>query len=105
VSIQLRREAVSLCPEGYVVRDTYLDNLAVSLVSRFDHQGKPSDHDEAISSYEEALCLRSVGHKFRDFSLGNLGGALIVRFDTRGDIDHAAAGGVCVSLPDSTQPC
>ncbi|KAG1806946.1 CHAT domain-containing protein [Suillus variegatus] len=86
-SIQLRRETVSLCPEGHAERDTYLNNLAFSLVSHFDHQGKPDDLDEAISSHEEALRLRPVGHKYRDYSLNTLGRALIVCFNERGDID------------------
>ncbi|KAG1893730.1 uncharacterized protein F5891DRAFT_1281943 [Suillus fuscotomentosus] len=74
MSIQLGREAVSLCPEGHADRDHYLDNLAFSLSSRFDHQGKANDLDEAIFWHEEALCLRP-------------GTALVARFNTRSDID------------------
>ncbi|KAG2159485.1 uncharacterized protein EDB93DRAFT_290536 [Suillus bovinus] len=69
-SIQLCREAVSLCSEGH---DVYLNNLAYSLQLRFQHQGNPNDLDEAISLHEEVLCLRPVGHEYRDSSLDNLG--------------------------------
>ncbi|KAG1803161.1 hypothetical protein EV424DRAFT_1559085 [Suillus variegatus] len=72
-SIQLCREAASLCPEGHAVHADYLDNLAVSLVSRYSHQGEPNDLNEAISLHEEALRLRPVGHKYRDSSLNDLG--------------------------------
>jgi hypothetical protein len=65
---------VSLHPEGHPDNDTYLNDLALSLKVRFDHQGKPNDLDEAISVYEEALRLRPVGYKSRDFLLDNLGG-------------------------------
>jgi hypothetical protein len=78
---------VSLCLEGHPGRDTYLNNLTLSLKVCFDHQGKPDDLDEAISLYEETLRLRPVGHESRDISLGNLGGALVTCFNDRGDID------------------
>ncbi|KAG2139846.1 uncharacterized protein EDB93DRAFT_1298115 [Suillus bovinus] len=83
-SIELRREAVSLCSEEH---DTYLNNLAYSLMLRFEHQGNPNDLDEAISLHEEALRLRPLGHESRDSSLDNLGGILLDRFKKRGDID------------------
>ncbi|KAG2110032.1 CHAT domain-containing protein [Suillus cothurnatus] len=86
-SIQLRREAMSLCPEGHSDRNGCLNNLALSLESRFNHQGKPNDLDEAISLHEEALRLCPVGYEFRDFLLDNLGIALITRFNKRIDID------------------
>ncbi|KAG1897206.1 uncharacterized protein F5891DRAFT_1243127 [Suillus fuscotomentosus] len=76
-----------LCPEGRAGRDTYLNNLACSLVSRFEHQGNPNDLDEAIFIHEEALHLRPVGHEFHYSSLGNLGGALVDRFNKRGNIE------------------
>ncbi|KAG1805697.1 uncharacterized protein BJ212DRAFT_1303962 [Suillus subaureus] len=76
-----------LCPEGHPDRDTYLNNLAISLEHRFSHQGKPNGLDEAISLHEEVLRLRPVGHRYRRFSLGNLGGALVTCFNRRGDID------------------
>ncbi|KAG1844227.1 hypothetical protein F4604DRAFT_1960469 [Suillus subluteus] len=57
-----------LCaPRDHSERDTYLNNLACSLLSRFDHQGNSDDLNEAISLYEEALRLRPVGHKYRAF--------------------------------------
>ncbi|KIK37859.1 hypothetical protein CY34DRAFT_91959, partial [Suillus luteus UH-Slu-Lm8-n1] len=87
-TIQLRREAVSLCPQGHSDRSLYLNDLAVSLGQhRFKQQGNPNDLDEAISLHEEALRLRSVGHESRHFSLDNLGLALTSRFRARGDID------------------
>ncbi|KAG2348224.1 TPR-like protein [Suillus weaverae] len=86
-SIELGREALSLCPKGHSDLAYYLNNLAYSLRLRFDHEGKPNDLDEAISLYEEALRLRPVGHEYRDTSLDNLGRALITRFNKRKDID------------------
>ncbi|KAG2139860.1 CHAT domain-containing protein [Suillus bovinus] len=83
-SIQLGREAVSLCSKEH---DGYLNSLASSLYLRFKHQGNPNDLDEAISLHEEALRLRPVGHNYRDNSLNNLGGVLLDRFIKRGDID------------------
>ncbi|KAG2343622.1 hypothetical protein BDR05DRAFT_999896 [Suillus weaverae] len=82
-SIQFRREAASLCPEGHSDRDVYLNNLTISLELRFNHQGNPNDLDEAISLHEEVLCLWPVGHRYRHFSLN----ILVICFDTRGDID------------------
>ncbi|KAG2028323.1 hypothetical protein BDR03DRAFT_1019966, partial [Suillus americanus] len=82
-SIQFRREAVSLCPEGHSDRDVYLHNLTISLELRFNHQGNPNDLDEAISLHEEVLCLWPIGHRYRHFSLN----ILVICFDTRGDID------------------
>ncbi|KAG1735373.1 CHAT domain-containing protein [Suillus occidentalis] len=78
---------LSLCSEGHADRSHFLHNLASSLLSRFNHQGKPNDLDEAICSYEEVLCLRPAGHKFHDSSMCNLGNALVARYNTRNDID------------------
>jgi CHAT domain-containing protein/tetratricopeptide (TPR) repeat protein len=86
-TIQLRREVVSLCPEGDRFYIAHLNGLASSLLVRFHHQDKPNDLDEAISLHEEALRLRSVGHKSRDISLNDLGNALLTRFHSRGDSD------------------
>jgi tetratricopeptide (TPR) repeat protein len=86
-TIQLCREAVSLCPEGHRFHTNDLNNLASSLLVRFHHQGKPNDLDEAIFLHEETLRLRSVGHKFRDSSLDGLGSALLTCFYSRGDSD------------------
>ncbi|KAG2092405.1 CHAT domain-containing protein [Suillus cothurnatus] len=86
-TIQLRREAVFLCPEGHSDRGTILNSLALSLVNRFRYQGKPNDLDEAITLYEESLHLCPVGHDSCDFPLDNLGGALVICFDKHGDID------------------
>ncbi|KAG0699415.1 CHAT domain-containing protein [Suillus ampliporus] len=83
-SIQLRRDAVSLCPEDPAY---YLNNLAFSINLRFNHQDKSHDLDEAISLHEEALLLRPVGHASRDTSLGNLGNTLRTRFEYHGDIN------------------
>lgn len=56
--IRFLREALSLCPEGHPDRNSYLNNLAVSLgYYRFVHQGNPNDLDEAIPLYEEACAL------------------------------------------------
>jgi hypothetical protein len=78
-----------LWPEGHSDRHRHLNNLAISLWSRFNHQGKPNDLDDAISLHEEALRLRLrlVERKLCYFSLGNLGNALITRFNKHGDID------------------
>ncbi|KAG1737117.1 CHAT domain-containing protein [Suillus paluster] len=87
-SIQLDREALSLCPEGHPDLGCYLNNLAALLNDyRFGHQGKSDDLDETISLYNEALCLSPVRHKSRDSRLYNLGTALRDRFNQRGDID------------------
>ncbi|KAG2066888.1 hypothetical protein BDR04DRAFT_1120822 [Suillus decipiens] len=60
--IQYCREAVSLCSEGDLERDDYLNNLALSFWCRFNHQGNYYVNN-AISLYEEALHRRPVGHK------------------------------------------
>ncbi|KAG2033439.1 CHAT domain-containing protein [Suillus americanus] len=85
--IQCCREAVSLCPEGHSHRDTYLVNLAHSLLSRFHHQCNFHDLNEAISLFQEALRLRPVGHESRDSSLSHLGRALLSRFTHCGDVN------------------
>jgi len=86
-SIQCGREAVSLCSEGHSEHGAYLNNLAGSLWTRFNHQGNYYDLNEAISLYEEALCLCPVGHKYRDFALDNLGLALFTRFKQCSDVN------------------
>ncbi|KAG1897223.1 CHAT domain-containing protein [Suillus fuscotomentosus] len=80
-------EAVSRCPEGHADCGTCLHNLAFSLTSRFRHQGRPNDLDEAISLHEEVLHLCPVGRKYCDCSLNSVGLTLIIRFNQRGDID------------------
>ncbi|KAG1763718.1 CHAT domain-containing protein [Suillus occidentalis] len=97
-SIQVGREAVSLCPEGYDYCDDYLNILAVSLRSRFDHQGRSQDLDETISLvrydkldvsedlneaidlYRESLRLTRIDHPERHRTLYNLGMVLCLRF-------------------------
>ncbi|KAG1721718.1 hypothetical protein EDB19DRAFT_1917141 [Suillus lakei] len=106
--IHLRRIVLDICPLGHQHRPRALHELAqavearfdrhgtiddldeciqhrpLSLRSRFNHQRKSYDLNEAISLYEEeALRLHPVGHKYRDTSLDNLGGALRARFDQR----------------------
>ncbi|KAG2346327.1 hypothetical protein BDR05DRAFT_906639 [Suillus weaverae] len=83
-SIQVAREAVSLCPEGHI---DYLNILANSLRCRFDHQRRSHDLDEAICLYEEVLRICPVGHKTRCVSLSTLGGTLRARFIQHGDLD------------------
>ncbi|KAG2108782.1 CHAT domain-containing protein [Suillus cothurnatus] len=68
-------------------RGGFLNNLALSLVIRFDNQGKPNDLDEAITLHKESLHLHPVGHEYRNFTLDNLGAALVAHFKKRGDID------------------
>ncbi|KAG1902058.1 uncharacterized protein F5891DRAFT_979165 [Suillus fuscotomentosus] len=84
MNIRFGHEAVSLHPEGHASHDFYLNNFTCTLASRFRHQGKPSDLDEAISLHEKALRLRLVEHESR---LINLGLALVTHFNTRNDFD------------------
>ncbi|KAG1861176.1 hypothetical protein DFJ58DRAFT_744323 [Suillus subalutaceus] len=59
-SIKLGREARFSCaPEGHPDRPANLNTLATSIGSRFNHQGKSDDLDEAISLFEESTQWRT----------------------------------------------
>ncbi|KIK46058.1 hypothetical protein CY34DRAFT_76810 [Suillus luteus UH-Slu-Lm8-n1] len=87
-TIFLFRDALALRPKGHSdhTSDHYLDNLACSLKSRFNHQSKSGDLNEAFALFHQVLRLRFVGHKCRDISSNNLAGALQSRFKQRNEI-------------------
>lgn len=69
-----------------------LDNLAISLVHRFQQRGVLSDLDEAVDLHRAALARRAATHPLRSNSLNGLAVALQLRFHQRGvqsDLDEA----------------
>ncbi|KAG2354138.1 hypothetical protein BDR07DRAFT_1430453 [Suillus spraguei] len=65
----------------------YLNDSTVSFRSRFGHQGKPHNLEEAIYLCGEVLHLHPVWHKSRGVSLGNREGRFRMRFSQRGGVD------------------
>ena len=91
-AIVLDREALSLCPQGHPNRSMSLNNLAVSLSSRYKQLGAREDLDEAIVLNREALDLCPQEHPNRSMSLNNLAGDLSSRYNqlrAMEDLDEA----------------
>ncbi|KAL5525311.1 hypothetical protein ACEPAF_9181 [Sanghuangporus sanghuang] len=65
-----------------------LENLANSLMSRFERDGRDDDLDESIALHRASLALRPEGHPNRSDSLHNLSCSLLTRFEQRGDYDE-----------------
>ncbi|KAG1830277.1 TPR-like protein [Suillus subalutaceus] len=91
-NVEKCRAALRHCPPGNSRRSSSLNNLAISLQSRFKQRGIMSDLDEAIELHRAALLLRPPGHSDRSMSLNNLASSLRSRFEQRGimsDLDEA----------------
>ncbi|KAG1719616.1 CHAT domain-containing protein [Suillus lakei] len=105
-SIRLVVKLFLCAPRDMLTAMSYLNNLACSLQSRFDHQGQYRDLNEVISTHEEdapltrfnhrgviddinraislhreELTLRPSGHPRRDTTLANLALALDTRYE------------------------
>ncbi|KAG2128394.1 CHAT domain-containing protein [Suillus cothurnatus] len=57
-AVEQRRAALKRCPPGHSDRSDSLNNLAISLGDRFRQRGVPSDLDESIELFRDALLLR-----------------------------------------------
>ncbi|KAF7359748.1 CHAT domain-containing protein [Mycena venus] len=65
---------------------TYLEDLGISLGSRFERLGDLGDLNECISRQEEAVLLTPDGHSDKPARLNNLGVFLRTRFEQLGDL-------------------
>ncbi|KAI0252395.1 CHAT domain-containing protein [Lactifluus subvellereus] len=68
-AISRQREVLLLSPPGHEHKDTHLENLAFSLICRFETFGRMDCLEEAISLYRAALRLCPRGHPRRPESL------------------------------------
>ncbi|KAG0691597.1 TPR-like protein [Suillus ampliporus] len=91
-AIERYQDALVLCPPGHSLRSMCLNNLAQSLLTRFEQRGVQSDLDEAIERYQDALVLCPPGHSVQSMCLNNLALSLFTRFEQCGvqsDLDEA----------------
>ncbi|KAH7918232.1 hypothetical protein BV22DRAFT_1134750 [Leucogyrophana mollusca] len=87
------RASLSLRPAGHPDRSSSLNNLALTLCTRFNQFGDRDDLDDAIELNRAALALHPPGHPDRSMSLNNLANTLSTRFKLfgdRADLDEAA---------------
>jgi len=93
-SIKFRQQTLHLCPVGspdqslsspltphlqpfcHPDRSSLLNNLASTLLTRFQHQGNDKDLEAALALYTEVLRLRPPGHPGQFSSLNNLTNAV-----------------------------
>ncbi|KAG2099614.1 uncharacterized protein F5147DRAFT_655798 [Suillus discolor] len=91
-SIELQWDTLLLHPLSHSGQSLSLNNLAVSLINRFQQHGIMADLDEAIELRRDALLLRPPSHSDRFMSLKNLAVSLHDRFEQHGimaDLDEA----------------
>ncbi|KAG1768137.1 TPR-like protein [Suillus occidentalis] len=93
-NVEEYRAALQDCPPGHSDRSMSLNNLGISLRSRFLQLGVLSDLDEAIEHLRAALLLHPLGHPDRSMSLNNLAISLRNRSQQRSvlsetDLDEA----------------
>ncbi|KAG1875793.1 TPR-like protein [Suillus subluteus] len=89
-AIELHRAALLLHPPGHSDRSSSLNNLAISLGSRFEQRGIMSDLDEAIELHRAALLLYPPGHSDRSSSLNNLARGIMSDLDEAIELHRAA---------------
>jgi hypothetical protein len=91
--VELWRAALQQCLHDHSHQlPNVLENLANSLVRRFQQWGVLSDLDEAVNLHQAALARRTATHPLRSNSLNGLAIALQLRFHQRGvqgDLDEA----------------
>ncbi|KIK43349.1 hypothetical protein CY34DRAFT_717558 [Suillus luteus UH-Slu-Lm8-n1] len=91
--VELWRAALQQCLHDHSHQlPNVLENLANSLVCRFQQWGVLSDLDEAVNLHRAALARRAASHPLRSNSLNGLAIALQLRFHQRGvqgDLDEA----------------
>jgi tetratricopeptide (TPR) repeat protein len=83
---------LSITPDGHPKKLGYLNNLACSLMSRFERLGNLADLDNAIAHNQAALHLIPDGNPYKSGLCNNLGLCLQGRFQRLGniaDIDDA----------------
>jgi hypothetical protein len=89
-----RRIAVHLTPDGHPNKPGRLNNLGISLLTRFERLGNMEDIDGAIGQQQAAVHLTPDGHPNKPKYLNNLGNSLFTRFGRLGkmeDMDGAIA--------------
>lgn len=79
--ISLLREAIA-APSSDPDHPSYLDNLATSLVRRYEDLKSVDDLDEAISLYETANSLTPDAHLNKPSRLSNMASALYTKYTT-----------------------
>ncbi|KAG2088389.1 uncharacterized protein F5147DRAFT_789540 [Suillus discolor] len=79
-AISLYRESLTLRPPGHPGRDTTLNNLALTLKTRYDKSHVSEDLNEALDWYRESFRLRRLDHPERHTTLLGLSSLLCSRF-------------------------
>ena len=80
------RIAIRFVPDDHPKKAECINNLGVSLVTRFECLGDIDDLDEAITVQQQAVRLTPDGHPHKPGRLDNLGNSLRIRFEQTGDI-------------------
>ncbi|KAH7918425.1 hypothetical protein BV22DRAFT_1041786 [Leucogyrophana mollusca] len=92
-AIDHHHASLGLRPPVHPDRSSSLNNLALTLSTRFKQRGDRADLDEAIELNRAALALHPPGHLDRSMSLNNLAVTPSTRFKQfidRVDLDEAA---------------
>jgi CHAT domain-containing protein len=87
-AINVLKEATGWAAAGNYLRPTCLNNLSMSLESRFKRDGNIVDSDQAIECCQEAVTSSSAEHPDRATYLNKLGDALRSRYEETRSEEH-----------------
>ena len=82
-----QREAVDLTPDGHPHKPSFLNNLGITFLTRFEHFGQLNDLEDAISREREAVDLTPDSHPDKASYLNNLGISFRTRFERLGQLN------------------
>ncbi|EJD00970.1 uncharacterized protein FOMMEDRAFT_158091 [Fomitiporia mediterranea MF3/22] len=86
-AIEYHQAALEIFINSHPHRSTSLNNLADSLLIRFERHGRAADLDEAIKHHRAALELCPEGHPDRSAALKNFASSFLSRFQKFGLMD------------------
>ncbi|KAJ7128032.1 CHAT domain-containing protein [Mycena epipterygia] len=79
--------AVTLTLDSHPNKPSSLNNLGISLRSRFERLGDLDDLNQSVLRFEAAVTLTPDGHPKKPSCLNNLGNSLLSRFERLGSLD------------------
>jgi tetratricopeptide (TPR) repeat protein len=91
-TIHFARQVVVIVPDDEPDKQNHLNNLAVSLTTRFHHTGNLADLEDAIEQEQRAIELTPEDSSIEPDFLNTLGSSLLIRFQRLGkmeDLDMA----------------
>ncbi|KAF9070258.1 CHAT domain-containing protein [Rhodocollybia butyracea] len=85
-AIEVQTQALDLTPDNHTDKPGHIENLAVTLHSRFELLGEVKDLDYAITLKQQAVNLTADAQRGKPSRLGNLSASFLRRFERLGEL-------------------